>query len=142
MSPCPRLLKPLPHPAAACCLAALAAALATAAALPALAATTSPDAELIALCDEFNVLERHFLASFDRIPDDDTRDLANGPIHEAQAELVERMSELTATTIEGFSALAGAIALWAPDVLDRWDEGDLSERMIAMIVRDLGAGEA
>ncbi len=112
------------------------------AAIPALAATAHPDAELIALCDEFNVLERQYVASFDRIPDDDTRDLANGPIHEAQAELVERMSELTATTIEGFSALAGAIALWAPDVLDRWDEGDLSERMIAMIVRDLGAGEA
>ncbi len=112
------------------------------AAIPALAATAHPDAELIALCDEFNVLERQYVASFDLIADDDARDAVNRPLHDTQAELVERMSELTATTIEGFSALAGAIALWAPDVLERWDEGDLSERMIAMMVRDLGAGEA
>ncbi len=111
-------------------------------AIPALAATAHPDAELIRLCDEFNVLERAYVASFDLIADDDTRDMANGPIHQAQAELVDSMSEMTATTVEGFSALAGAIAAWAPDVLDKIDDGDMSERLIAMLLRDLGAGEA
>ncbi len=94
----------------------VAAALATAAtALPAPAATAQPDAELIALCDEFNVLERAYVASFDLIADDDTRTLANGPLHEAQEELVERMATLTATTIDGFAALAGAIVAWAAE---------------------------
>ncbi len=111
-------------------------------AIPALAATAHPDAELIRLCDEFNVLERQYVASFDLIADDDTRTLANGPIQQAQEELVERMSEMTATTIEGFAALAGAIAVWAPDVLDKVEYGDMSERLIAMLVRDLGGGEA
>ena len=59
--------------------------------VPALAMT--PDAELIALCAEFCVIEQRIDARFDTIADDDEREAASEADLDRQDELLDRILE-------------------------------------------------
>ena len=77
-------------------------------------ASPGTDADLIAACAEFNVLERQFLALFDgpgRIEDDDEREEPVARIHEAQKPILDRIVRLRATTMNGFLARIRTIML-------------------------------
>ncbi len=112
------------------------------------ARVASPDAELIALCEEHAALSRLYHARHDPkqplfyIKDDNERSAANEPGHEAQTALVERIYDIRATTMEGHMARA--------KLFIAYNFGDYEENLcsngddfavLAALVRDL-AGEA
>lgn len=109
--------------------------------LPAMAVATEPDAELLALCEQFDALDRKILAIWDgamRLEDEDEANAAKEQIMEQQEPILERILELRATTVAGFAARARTLALWAPDTMDgggakcAWNE-----RMTHALLRDL-----
>ena len=67
-------------------------------------AGNNPDAELIALCGQFDALERQIHALGVQIEDDDARDLAVAPIEAAEKLLAKRICSIVATTPEGHLA--------------------------------------
>jgi hypothetical protein len=123
--------------------AALAASAASAAA-PAALAAPSPDARLIALCAEFDRLERRIGDLFDgpgAIDDDAARDAAVTPIFAQQAALLPEILTLRATTLEGLAARART--MMREDLELRPDEMVASEfvneRLLGVVLRDLVA---
>jgi hypothetical protein len=76
------------------------------------------DAELIALCAKFDVLQRQSLAVFETTDDDDEQDAALAPLWDGQNDLVDRITELRATTTAGFIALANTLALHSPEMVE------------------------
>ncbi len=104
-----------------------------------------PDAELIAVCAEFDRLEQAYI---DRggdyepgSPEDDAAEAERDRLSAAQDPLVARMCELRATTREGQAARARSLALWNAELL-KPGSGDTGTCLTAAIVRDLLAGSA
>ncbi len=100
------------------------------------------DAELIAVCAEFDVIERHINSHYAggsrNIEDDEERDAAIAPMEEAQAPLLERIIALRATTLDGFMARARTLALWDLDAMRQIGPGHyLEDRMLAALLRDM-----
>ncbi len=96
-----------------------------------------PDAELLAVCAEFDAVEHRRNAMFD---DDTLTDGANAAIREEQAPLVDRLCDLQAVTIQGMRARARSLVLYDDEVLERrtvYTNG----RIVAAVLRDL-IGEA
>jgi len=105
-----------------------------------------PDAALIAVCAEFDAIERHIVSHYAggsrKIEDDEERDVAIAPFQEAQAPLLERIIALRATTPDGFMARARTLALWDLDAMRQIGPGHyLEDRMLAALLRDM-VGEA
>ncbi len=105
----------------------------------------SPDAELIAVCAEFDAWQRRFLATdFEALGDDTPAGLAASAEQrcciDAQDALLDRMSELRAVTWEGQAARARSLALWDAELM-KPDPHDTNQRLTAAIVRDLLAEE-
>ncbi len=101
-----------------------------------------PDAALIAVCAEFDAIERHINSHYAggsrNIEDDDERDVAIAPFQEAQAPLLERIIALRATTPGGFMARARTLALWDQDAMRHIGPGHyLEDRMLAALLRDM-----
>ena len=101
----------------------------------------SPDAELLAVCDEFDGWERRFLATDFEVAGDDTpegqaAESEQRRCADAQYPLVDRMCELQATTLEGHRARARSLALWDAELF-KAGEGDMGRCLTAAIVRDL-----
>jgi hypothetical protein len=122
--------------------------LASTPALASLAATTAvseatlidnADAGLIALCGEFDALERQVLASFDEFDEDHDgeREIAVAPLQERQQALLELMSARPATTLAGLVAVARSLELWSPDFLSAIEHRGVDDRLASQIVRDL-----
>ncbi len=106
------------------------------------AADHHADAELIAVCAEFDAIERHINSHYAggsrKIEDDEERDAAIAPFQEAQAPLLERIIALRATTLDGFMARARTLALWDLDAMRQIGPGHyLEDRMLAALLRDM-----
>jgi hypothetical protein len=125
---------------------------AAAALVPAVAHASAPadgnsDADLIRACREFDTLERRVLDLYSKgslpIADDAERDLAIVPLQEQQRALLDRICAIRAKTIDGMTARAKTLTLFAADdVTDPNDPEDYwPQRMGAAVVRDL-AGRA
>jgi len=119
-----------------------AAALAVAPIAPVMSAHPHPDRELIAVCAEFDAIERyinsHYAGGSRKIEDDDERDVAIAPFQEAQEPLLERIVALLATTPDGFMARARTLALWDLDAMRQIGPGNyLEDRMLAALLRDM-----
>ncbi len=103
-----------------------------------------PDCELIAVCAEFDAIERHINSHYAggsrNIEDDEERDVAIAPFQEAQEPLLERIIALRATTLDGFMARARTLALWDLDAMRQIGPGNYLEyRMLAALLRDMGS---
>lgn len=118
-----------------------------AAAVPADAlAASSPDAELIELCNAFDVIERRLKEMFRNYAnspeEEEERDSLADPLVYEQQGLLNSICRIHATSLAGYKARAKTLRLWLPEAVDAADEGQCwAERMSAALVRDL-AGEA
>jgi hypothetical protein len=81
------------------------------------ASSVSADAELIALCADFDALERKIDALFEGVSalEFDAADAAACVIEVDQRRVLDRICALTPSTDEGCKAVARALALLAPD---------------------------
>ena len=87
-----------------------------------------PDLELVLLCEEFRVLEDKINATLGDI--DDTN-----PSMKEQEQLIERMCEIRATTMEGHLARAKAMVAYKPYVVSRFN--DFDDVLIGALLRDM-----
>ena len=105
----------------------------------------SPDADLIAACDEFLRIQREFEAYFDTLSDDMNADDARGSaILNPMPKLVEQIVSLHATTAEGHLARARCTAFhWLPQATVCQDHPGRGheDRFRAAELRDLVAME-
>ena len=97
------------------------------------AAAPNPDAELLAVCAEFDALEHRRNAAFD---DDNLTDEAHDALREEQAPLVDQMCALQAVTPEGMRARARSLVLYDPEVVERRIVYT-DDRLVAAVLRDL-----
>ena len=107
---------------------------------PAILAQPAPDAELIALCDRFNELEREIIATYGMLDDEheDEEDALRAPMEQAQKPLFEKIMGLRATTIEGHRARAAMFRLWYSQLEGEGrSEGFWAGRMAWALVRDV-----
>jgi len=97
-------------------LAAAPAALALSGAAAAPAAH-NPDAELVALCADFDALERRIDALFEGVSalEFEAADAAACVIEVDQRQVLDRICALTPVTYEGCKAVARSLALLSPD---------------------------
>jgi hypothetical protein len=98
------------------------------------------DAELIRLCEAFDLLERQRLELFDgpsAINDDEDRTVADLPLEAKQAELLDVIFEIPATTMAGVIARAKSIFLYDAELLNPNYLHDPKDRMVAALVRDM-----
>ena len=100
-----------------------------------------PDARLIALCAEFDTLEHKLRAAFADITtaaDQDRADAMTGTVSDEQAPILDAITALRPSTLAGFKALAGSLALWDAELL-KGDpmEGLTDERLTLVLVRSL-----
>ena len=100
-------------------------------------AAPDPDAELLAVCAEFDAVEHRRNAMFD---DDTLTDEANASIRDEQEPLVDRLCDLQAMTIEGMRARARSLVLYDDAVMERRTVYT-NDRLVAAVLRDL-IGEA
>lgn len=112
--------------------------LAGAAAAPAAA---NPDAELIGLCADFDVLERRIDALFDDVSAHtfEAADAAACVIEVDQHRLLNRICALTPSTDEGCKTVARSLALLAPDYADPAHPvmGTMDERLANTLARGM-----
>jgi len=97
------------------------------------AAAPDPDADLLAVCAEFDAVEHRRNAMFD---DDTLTDEANAAIREEQEPLVDRLCEMRATTIKGMQARARSLVLYDDAVMERHTVYT-NDRLVAAVLRDL-----
>lgn len=106
-------------------------------ALPSPDTRPRPAAELIAACAAFDVLEmrvRGLYCGPDDIAGEDARDAAAAVIAAEQEPFMERISALSATTLDGHRARVRSLATWAPDL----GEGNaVIDRLLAAIIHDV-----
>ncbi len=114
-------------------------------AIPARAADHNPDADLIAACAAFDVLERRYQAT-DFTHDDDTpegeaADAERDAIALQQRDLLNTICTCRFTTIEGASALVRTLALYTNNFDgELWDDepdGYRDERLRHALMRGL-----
>ncbi len=105
--------------------------------------TAQPDAELIALCAEFEVLERKAVAALATNDEDQDRaDAVAEAIDREQAPIVAAITACRPTTLAGFTALATIAVLWSPELIRVSPiQGDTGERLLQVMLRGM-AGRA
>lgn len=100
------------------------------------------DAELIALCEAFDRLQRTWSDYHDGgahpIEDDNERAIALAPLEAQQASIAALTWATKARTLAGAQAKAQSWVLLSPDILD--GDGCWDERFRASILRDLARG--
>ncbi len=107
---------------------------------PVMAGRPDPDAELIALCAEFDRLEAEWEDTDTDAPVGDAareaaRDAHQDRLGTTQREIAERMHAIRATTAAGQAARARSLVRWAPDLMET---SDTIEAMLrSAIYRDL-----
>jgi len=101
----------------------------------------NPDAELIAFCADFDVLERRIDALFDGVDalTFEAADAAACVIEVDQHRLLDRICALTPSTDEGCKALAQSVVLLSPDYADPAfpATGTMDERLASVLVRGM-----
>ena len=103
----------------------------------------SPDAELIALCARFDVLQDKIYSYAyegpDYIHDDDERTLAGEPLFAEQEDLLEEIFEIKAQTFAGFLARAKTYRYYDADRFERDHQGYWDQMMVFALIRDMDA---
>ncbi len=98
------------------------------------------DAELIALCRQFDENEKRYLSYFEgganEIEDDDERGIITDPISDQQRALADQIVGHRIRTMQGFSAVARSLRLWQPEITDPAECTYISEKFAAMMARD------
>lgn len=104
-----------------------------------------PDAELLSLCAQHDAIQRRI---DDAYPHPATLELERiwdayrEPLEDEQEELIQRMIEARAVTVDGFRARATSLLLWDPDSIKlraRAASG-VGDNMLAALLRDLTGG--
>lgn len=95
-------------------------------------ATINPDAKLVALCSEFEALERKAVVALSTNDEDQDRaDAVAEAIYREQAPIVAAITACPPTTLAGFTALASTAVLWRPELIEASStQGDTGERLI------------
>ena len=113
-------------------------------ATPARAADYNPDAELIALCAEFDALERQFLATdFAALPNTPAGEAAEqeqARLADGQRTIAGRISSTPFSTMQGAVALASTLAFFTGDMdgtLWTDDDGYIDQRLHIALMRGL-----
>jgi hypothetical protein len=98
-----------------------------------------PDAKLVALCAEFEVLERKFIASLAKNNEEQDRaDAICDAIYHEQAPIVAAITACCPTTLTGFTALANVAVMVNPMLVDvAQTDGDYSERLLQVMLRGM-----
>jgi len=117
------------------------------------ARANSDDGELIALCEQFSVLQAHINDYWEHcskgkrwcgpsyIEDEDERDAATAKLTALQWPIMARICALQPRTLEGFRSIARSLALWDGEVCgvvefgDNPESADWHERLVATMVR-------
>jgi hypothetical protein len=109
-----------------------------------LADAGNPDAELIAICDEFCSLERRQRAIADQWDDmdEDPPDELVEALLDRQCDLVDRMGEIPPSTLAGFVAVARSISAWNLEAANPGPHTDVTGNMIAALIIGLTTGQA
>jgi hypothetical protein len=102
---------------------------------------TSPDAELIAICDEFVAQLGKIRDLSSEIPDNDAREKVTKPLYAKLDQLDHRISAIRAHTPDGIRAKARHIALSFPHVLEGEPDPDIESAFFTSILRDLVGGD-
>jgi len=108
----------------------------------------NPDAELIALCAELDVLERrrqHAANTAVTMKEDEAADLIWTEVLRQQAPMLTRMCSLPCTTLAGLGALAASLVLWDSgemDVAKDDTQGLTIDRLTTAVLRAALAGRA
>ncbi len=105
---------------------------------------TTPDAELIAVCAEFDVCERRTCIIHgtgpDCIVDDTEANVASAPVFARMHALLDRMDELRATTPAGIQARAHSLAQHGGHGQYSFDcDTSMVGRLLAYLMRDSAA---
>ena len=106
-------------------------------------AAEHPDAELIAVCAEFDSLDHQQVAIFDgptSIPDDDEADAAAAPVFERMNVLLDHMEDMRATTAFGIQARAHSLTVHGGH--GQYDFGYVDSmvgRLLSYLMRDAAA---
>ena len=104
----------------------------------------NPDADLLAICAEFDVCERQTSIIHgtgpDCVVDDDEADVASAPFFARMYALLDRMKELRATTPAGIQARAHSLAQHAGHGEYSFDYGEtIPGRLLIYLMRDSAA---
>lgn len=108
----------------------------------------TPDAELIRLCTEFDVLERrrqHAANTARTMEEDNLADLVWADISRIQDPMLDRMCSLPCVTLAGLGALAASLMLWDSGELSISEddtEAPANERLTAALLRSTLAARA
>ncbi len=102
-------------------------------------ATINPDAELIALCAEFEVLERKAVVALaTNNEDQDRADAAAEAIDREQAPIVAAITACRPTTLAGFTALANIVVLLNLELIKiSPTQGCTDERLLQVMLRGM-----
>ena len=105
---------------------------------PAVQAPAHPDAELLAACAAFDLLEQQYIDLGGNwpvgSPEDAAAEAERDRLYDAQDPLIARICELRAVTREGMAARARSLALWDAELM-KDGPGDAGECFTAAIVR-------
>ncbi len=95
----------------------------------------NPDAELIALCAEFDAIEREMMAAYDLFSEDQEDELWEylKPFHERMDGVMDRITVYRITTLAGFQAVARTALLSVPDALEFLEEPYFLDRFLRTI---------
>ena len=105
-----------------------------------------PDAELIALCARFDVLERKATACTGNhpcgSPAERAADAKRAKIVVQQEELVEQIVDLPCTTAAGVFAVGRSLAGYlSPEELEDENNHDMEHRLLAALLRAITRGQ-
>ena len=100
-----------------------------------------PDAELIALCADFDVLERKLQAAYIGVTtaaESARADAVAERVADEQAPILDAITACRPSTLAGFKALAVSLALWDTELL-KGDpmQGCTDERLMLTLVRSM-----
>lgn len=111
--------------------------------LDAAAAAPNPDADLLAVCAEFNACDLRQRAIYDgpdAVEDDGKAALAAAPIFAQMYTLLDRMEHLRAATPVGIAARAGSLAQHSGGREFSFDaQGTITGRLLDYLMRDAAA---
>ncbi len=102
---------------------------------------SQPDAELVALCAAFDALEHKLQAAYvgvETAADSDRADAVAERVADEQAPILDAITACRPSTLAGFKALAGSLALWDTELLKSDPmQGCTDERLMLTLVRSM-----
>lgn len=100
---------------------------------------THPDSELIAACQQFDMLERQIIVFLENLPEAESERKTQALVKE-QKRLVTQISKHKAVTLEGHAARAHSLYLAGGSAFASNDPNDLLSRLFLSLLRDMTSG--